>query len=66
MSSSHPGQKDSPSDAKPDLQVQQGVANTLLTHHPVVVQLSLIVLFLWAQGLQSKLQLLPVQRMFDA
>lgn len=39
-------QRDSPSDTKQDLQVQQSVANMLLTHHPVVVQLSLVVLFL--------------------
>ena len=37
-----------------------------LTCHPVVVQLSLIVLLLWAEGLQSQLQLLSVQRVFDA
>lgn len=38
----------------------------LLTRHPVVVQLSLIILLLWAEGLQSQLQLLSVQWVFDA
>lgn len=38
----------------------------VLTRHPVVVQLSLIILLLWAEGLQSQLQLLFVQWVFDA
>lgn len=38
----------------------------VLTRHPVVVQLSLIILLLRAECLQSQLQLLSVQRVFDA
>lgn len=38
----------------------------VLTRYPVVVQLSLIILLLRAQGLQSQLQLLFVQWVFDA
>lgn len=38
----------------------------ILTCHPVVVQLSLIILLLGAECLQSQLQLLSVQRVFDA
>lgn len=37
-----------------------------LTRHPVVVQLSLVILLLRAKGLQSQLQLLLVQWVFDA
>lgn len=39
---------------------------TVLTGHPVVVQLSLAILLLGAKGLKSQLQLLLVQRVFDA
>lgn len=39
---------------------------TALTGHPVVVQLSLVILLLWAKGLKSQLQFLLVQRVFDA
>lgn len=38
----------------------------LLTGHPVVVQFALVVILLRAQGLQGQLELLPVQRVFNA
>lgn len=61
------GQEEEPKD-------QQNIGNMVhvldwqlvLTRHPVVVQLSLIILLLWAECLQSQLQLLFVQRVFDA
>lgn len=53
---------------------QQNIGNKIyvldwqlvLTGHPVEVQLSLIILLLWAEGLQSQLQLLLVQWVFNA